>query len=241
VRDIVPLPWAVRPGAVPGDDCPAIPLPDGSVDLVMSSLSLHWVNNIPGLLGEVMRVLRPDGVFLGSLLGGETLAELRSAWVAAESERDGGVSPHVSPMMGVADAGNLLSAAGFGIPTVDSDVFTIEYPSPVAVMEHLQAMGEASAALGARPGARPGTVLAAAAAYQAMYGNNTPGSGDGSVPATFEVVYMIGWKPAPSQPSPLPRGSVPKGFAARVVEPPAAGGSGAAAGGSGSTPASPLR
>ena len=176
------------------------------------------MNNVPGLLREAQRVLKPDGVFLAAFLGGETLAELRSSFVAAEQERDGGVSPHVSPMMGVADAGNLLSAAGFGIPTVDSDMFTIEYPSAFSVMEHLQAMGESSASLAARPGARQSTLLAAASVYHSLYGNPE----DGSVPATYEVIYMIGWKPAPTQPAPLARGSVPKGFAARTVGPPGA-------------------
>ena len=136
--EILPL----RPGPPPGPTTPTIPLPAASLDLVLSSLSLHWVNDLPSALREVRRVLRPDGAFLAACLGGETLAELRSAFVAAETERYGGVSPHVSPMMGVADAGNLLAGAGFGIPTADSDTFTIEYPSPIALMEHLQAMGE---------------------------------------------------------------------------------------------------
>lgn len=211
---MLPLPWAGRPGAPAGDDAPAIPLPDGSVDLVITSCALHWVNNVPGALREALRVLRPDGVLLAAFLGGETLAELRSAFVAAEAERDGGVSPRVSPMMGVADAGNLLAGAGFGIPTVDSDVLTCEYPSALALMEHLQGMGESGAALAARPGARRDTLLAAAAAYASLYGGAA--SEPGAVPASFEVVYAIGWKPAPSQPQPLKRGSVAKGFAART-------------------------
>ena len=176
-------------------------------------MALHWVNALPALLSEVRRVLRPDGVFLAATLGGETLAELRSAFVAAETERAGGVSPHISPMLGVPDAGNLLSGAGFGIPTIDSDIFTIGYPSPAALLEHLQAMGESGAALAARPGARRDLLLAAVTAYSALYGDAADG---GAVPATFEVIHMIGWAPAEGQPKPLARGSVPKGFAKRI-------------------------
>ena len=190
-----------------------IPLPSQSMDCVLSSLSLHWENDLPGALAEIRRVLKPDGVFLAACLGGESLAELRSAFVAAEMERSGGVSPHVSPMLGVSDAGNLLAEAGFGIPTADCEQFTIEYPGPAAVMEHLQAMGENGAAVAARGGVRRDLLLAAMAAYSGMYGN-----ADGSVPLTFEVIYMIGWEPAASQPRPLARGSVPKGFAQRNVK-----------------------
>ena len=242
-REIIPLTWAASSAS---SDAPMLPMADASVDLVLSSMHLHWVNDVPGTLREALRVLRPDGVFLAAFLGGETLAELRSAWVAAETERDGGVSPRVSPMMGAADAGNLLTAAGFGIPTIDTDVMTVEYPSALAAMEHLQAMGEQGAALGARAGARADALLAAAAAYGHMYpggvmeegqeggeGGAAPAAGvaaaggggggsrraadDGSVTASFEVVYMIGWKPAPTQPRPLQRGSVPKGFGQRKV------------------------
>lgn len=209
----------LRPAAVAVEPLPAtdydstgIPLPAASVDLVVSSLALHWVNALPALLRDVRRVLRPDGVFLAACLGGDTLAELRSAFVVAETERCGGVSAHVSPMLGVPDAGNLLAAAGFGIPTVDADSFAIGYPSPAALLEHLQGMGESGAALAARPGARRELLLAAMSAYSAMYADADDA---GAVPATFQVVHMIGWEPAATQPAPLARGSVPKGFASR--------------------------
>lgn len=188
-----------------------LPFADGSVDLVMSSCALHWVNDIPAVLNEIKRILKPDGVFLGAMLGGDTLHELRSSFVLAEQERDGGVSPHTSPMIMLADAGNLLAAAGFGIPTVDTDVFTVEYPDAGVLFDHLQGMGESNAAVGMRGGARRDTLLAAAAAYHALHGK-----ADGSVPVTWQVVYMIGWAPAPTQPLPKARGSVPKGFGARV-------------------------
>ena len=133
---------------------------------------------------------------------------------AAEQERDGGVSPRVSPMMRVADAGNLLAGAGFGLPLVDTDSFTVEFPSAAALFEHLRAMGESNAALGARPGVRRDTLLATAAAYSALYGD-----AEGRVPATFQVIYMIGWAPAASQPRAKRRGSVPRGFSAPAAAP----------------------
>ena len=191
-------------------DGAALPFADASFDLVLSSMALHWVNDVPGLLAEARRVLRPDGAFMAAFVGGETLQELRAAAVAAEHERDGGVSPRVSPMMGASDAGNLLAGAGFGLPTVDVDTFTLEYPTAAALFEHLRAAGESGAALGARAGARRDTLLATAAAYTAAHGD-----ADGAVPATVQVIFMIGWAPAASQPRAKARGSVPKGFSER--------------------------
>ena len=133
------------------------------------------------------------------------------------------MSPRVSPTMRLADAGNLLTAAGFALPLVDADTFTIEYPSPPALFRHLKAMGEGNAALGARQGARRDTLLATAAAYAALHGDAT-----GAVPATFQVMYMIGWAPAEGQPAAKARGSVPKGFGQRYVEAAPAGGAGSA-------------
>lgn len=143
------------------------------------------------------------------------------------------MSPHASPMVMLSDGGNLLAAAGFGIPTVDTDVFTIEYPTAARAMDHLRAMGDSNAAIGTRQGARRDLLLAAAAAYHGLHGQP-----DGSVPITFQILHMIGWAPAPSQPRPKARGSVPKGFGVRTsgpgtaapplvgtAKPPAAGGS----------------
>eukprot|EP00753_Platysulcus_tardus_P020047 PLAT7715.2.p1 GENE.PLAT7715.2~~PLAT7715.2.p1 ORF type:complete len:337 (+),score=118.39 PLAT7715.2:59-1012(+) len=178
-----------------------LPLKDDSVQLVTSNLALHWVNDLPAALKEVRRVLQPDGVFLSCMLGGDTLHELKTALAMAEQEREGGIGVHISPMAEVADAGSLLSGAGFAIPTVDTDVVTVEYPDAFVLMEHLGRMGENNAALMRRP-LRRETLLAAAAAYQTLYGSD-----DGSVPATFQFIYMIGWAPAPTQAAPLRRGS----------------------------------
>ena len=114
-------------------------------------------------------------------------------------------------MMMLADAGNLLTAAGFSLPLVDADTFTIEYPTAGALFRHLRAMGESNAALGARQGARRDTLLASAAVYTSLHGDSA-----GAVPATFQVLYMIGWAPSASQPLPKARGSVPKGFSQRI-------------------------
>lgn len=263
---------------VVGNEEGRLPFDDASLDLVLSSMSLHWWNDLPGVLAEVRRVLKPDGVFLAALVGGESLMELRSAFVAAQTDREGGVSPHVSPMAGVSDVGNLLAAAGFGIPTVDSDQIRVEYPTALRLAEHLQGMGDGNASLQRKLGGRRDTLLAMAAVYQTLYtpaaveaaqerraaaearapapSGETEGSsgGDGAaagapavssplfsdsevllptrdavseeegVTANFEIVYMIGWAPARSQPKPLRRGSVPKGFAARGEGPPQAEG-----------------
>jgi NADH dehydrogenase [ubiquinone] 1 alpha subcomplex assembly factor 5 len=189
-----------------------LPFNDGAFDLVVSSCALQWVNDVPAVFTEARRVLRPDGVFLAAFLGGETLDELRRAASAAEQERDGGVSPRVSPMMAGSDAGSLLSGAGFALPTVDVDTFSAEYANAALLMEHLRASGESNAALGARGGARRSTLLATAAAYTAMCGGS---DGSDSVPATFQIIYLIGWAPASSQPKPVARGSVPTGFGMR--------------------------
>ena len=215
-----------------------LPFADASFDIVLSSCALHWAGDLPAVFAEVRRVLRPDGLFLGALLGGETLAELRSAFVAAQAEREGGVSPHISPMAGVADVGNLLAGAGFGMPTVDAEPLRVGYPDALRLCEHLQAMGENGAAAQRRLAGRRDTMLAMAAAYQTLYpappeeegeegggggggGGSEAGGADRGIVATFDVIYWIGWAPAADQPKPLRRGSVAKGFGARGSGPPA--------------------
>lgn len=180
----------------------SLPFAPASFDLVVSNLSLHWVNDLPGAMRQAQAVLKPDGVFLASMLGGHTLKELRVALQLAEQEREGGISSHISPAAHVADCGGLLQAAGFALPTVDVDTVTVTYPNALVLMEHLQGMGESNAILTRRPYVSRETFLAAAAIYQELYGEE-----DGSVPATFQVVYMIGWTPHESQPKPKKRGS----------------------------------
>ncbi|KAJ1928142.1 hypothetical protein IWQ60_002309 [Tieghemiomyces parasiticus] len=170
---------------------------ENSLDAVVSNLSLHWVNDLPGALIQIQRSLRPDGMFLGAMLGGDTLFELRTSLQLADLERRNGIAPRISPMVDPRDMTDLLARAGFALTTVDVDEVVIDYPSPIHLMQDLQAMGESNAVL-----LRRDTLLAASSVYQALHGNE-----DGTIPATFQVVFMIGWKPDPSQPKPKKRGS----------------------------------
>lgn len=175
------------------DEEQKFPMESDSLDLVISNLNLHWVNNLPGCLREIHRVLKKDGVFLASMFGGDTLFELRSSLVLAELERDGGFSPHVSPFTEIQDIGALLNGCGFTMLTIDTDEITVGFPSMFELMWDLQGMAESNAGVNRKPHLHRDTLLAASAIYQEMYGNE-----DG-IPATFQVIYMIGWKPDPSQ------------------------------------------
>ncbi|KAH9086433.1 hypothetical protein LEN26_020080 [Aphanomyces euteiches] len=179
-----------------------LPFPKHHFDLVMSSLSLHWVNDLPNTFSQVHEILKPDGVFLGAVLGGDSLMELRSAFILADQERRGGIVPHISPFINLQDMGNLIQGAGFTLPTVDTDFITVEYPNAFSVMEHLRGMGENHAPQDSTGFVSRDVLLSAASIYQAMYGNE-----DGSVPVTFQVIYFIGWSPHQSQQKPKARGS----------------------------------
>ncbi|KAG8835906.1 hypothetical protein FRB91_008391 [Serendipita sp. 411] len=167
-----------------------------SQEAVVSCLSLHWINDLLGALIQIREVLKPDGLFLGALLGRDTLFELRTALQVAELEREGGISPHVSPMTDTGDITNLLGRAGFTLLTVDIEDITVKYPSMFELLEDLQNMGEGNAVIGSRHLLHRDTLIAASAAYQALHGNE-----DGTVPATFQVIFLIGWKPAAKQPT----------------------------------------
>ncbi|KAI9011131.1 S-adenosyl-L-methionine-dependent methyltransferase [Gaertneriomyces semiglobifer] len=179
-----------------------LPFEENSLDAVISSLSLHWVNDIPGTLIQIQKALKPDGLFLGAMLGGDTLFELRTSLQLTEIEREGGVSPHVSPMTDSKDVASLLQRAKFNLITIDVDEIQVQYPSMFELMNDLRAMGESNAILARKPYLSRDTMMAAAAAYTELYGE-----ADGSIPATFQIIYMIGWKPDKSQPKPLPRGA----------------------------------
>ncbi|KJZ75084.1 hypothetical protein HIM_05570 [Hirsutella minnesotensis 3608] len=185
------------------EDEESLPFEAQSFDLVMSSLSMHWINDLPGILSQINNVLKPDCPFIGAMLGGDTLFELRTSLQLAEQERRGGISPHVSPLADVRDVGGLLQKAGFKMLTVDVDDIIVDYPDTFALMQDLQAMGESNAALGREMGPIGKDVLLAnEAIYRALHGN-----ADGSIPATFRIIYMIGWREGANQPEPLPRGS----------------------------------
>src|SRR6185437_8035353 len=137
---------AALDGAYPrvAADEEALPFADGSLDLVVSALALQWVNDLPGTLVQIRRALKPDGLLLAALLGGDTLSELREAFAQAESETEGGVSPRVAPFADLRDLGALLQRAGFALPVTDSDRITVRYRSPLDLMQDLRRMGAAN-------------------------------------------------------------------------------------------------
>ncbi|MYZ49535.1 methyltransferase domain-containing protein [Propylenella binzhouense] len=198
-----PVPGAL--GSVPavvGDE-EALPFAEASIDLFASLLTLHWANDLPGALVQIRRALRPDGLFLAALLGGETLAELRRALTEAEAELQGGASPRVLPFADVRDLGALLQRAGFALPVADRDVVTVRYGNAFELMLDLRRMG-ATNVLAERDRRVPPRrlFLRAAEIYAHRFGDP-----DGRVRATFEVISLSGWAPDESQPKPARRGS----------------------------------
>ncbi len=180
-----------------------LPFAGECFDLVMSCLSLHWINDLPGALMQIRRALKGDGLFLAAMFGGNTLEELRRALAEAEIDEEGGLSPRVSPFADVRDAGDLLQRAGFALPVVDSDTITVSYGDPTGLMTDLRGMGESNAVIERRKSwTRRATLRGAATRYREMFGDSA-----GRVPATFHVIYLTAWAPHPSQQKPLRRGS----------------------------------
>jgi NADH dehydrogenase [ubiquinone] 1 alpha subcomplex assembly factor 5 len=180
-----------------------LPFAEASLDLVISGLSLHLVNDLPGALIQIRRALRPDGLLLAALLGGATLAELRTAFLIAEEETVGGASPRIAPFADVRDLGGLLQRAQFALPVVDSDTVTVTYPNPIALMRELRAMGASNPLIErSRRPLRRATLARAIDVYAERFG--LPG---GRVPATFEIITLTAWAPHPDQPKPLRPGS----------------------------------
>jgi SAM-dependent methyltransferase len=177
----------------------ALPFADASLDLVVSSLALHWVNDLPGTLVQVRRALKPDGLFLAALFGGETLWQLREVLMEAELAVMGGVSARVSPMADLRDAASLLQRAGFALPVADRDPITVAYPDAWALMRDLSRMGESNAVRLRTPGPLRRAILAEAGR---LYAERHAFQG-GRVRATFEILYISGWAPAATQQKPL--------------------------------------
>ncbi len=181
----------------------ALPFAEASLDAILSCLSLHWVNDLPGALVQIRRALAPDGLFLASVLGGDTLVELREVLSAAELEVTGGVSPRVSPFADIPDLGGLLQRAGFALPVVDSDVLTVTYDNLFALMADLRGMGESNAVMERHKlPTRRDVLMRAAELYQQRFADS-----DGRIPATFRILTMTGWAPDASQQKPLRPGS----------------------------------
>jgi len=191
------------PGEALVADEERLPFAPQSFDLVLSNLSLHWVNDLPGCLLQVRRILKPDGQFLASMLGGGSLAELREALLEAELAASGGASPRVSPMAGLGDAAGLLQRAGFALPVADSETIDVEYDNALDLMRELSAMGESNLVVERRRGlARRATLLRAAEIYRERFTQPS-----GRIAASFEVLFLHGWAPHESQPKPLKPGS----------------------------------
>lgn len=180
-----------------------LPFAPGSLDLVLSCLSFHWINDLPGALLQINHALKPDGLLLAAFFGGGTLKELRSVLLEAELEQSDGAAPRISPFADLADAAQLLQRAGFALPVADLDVIEVSYPDALKLMADLRGMGEANALhdRARRPLSRL-TLLRAAEIYQQRFRR-----ADGKVSATFEVIFMTGWAPGPDQPKPLLPGS----------------------------------
>ena len=180
-----------------------LPFANNSLDLIISALSLHWVNDFPGFLAQAFHCLKPDGLFLASLFGGETLIELRDCLATAELEIHGGLSPRLSPMISVKEAGSLLQRAGFALPVVDHDRIQVTYPNPLALLHDLRNMGETNILYQRSKTPLSRRLLTRTIQlYQERYG-----SANGRVMATFDVVTLTGWVPHNSQQTPLKRGS----------------------------------
>ncbi len=184
-------------------DAEAIPLGEESVDLVVSALGLHAANDLPGALAQIRFALKPDGLFLAALLGGETLTELRQSLTAAEAEILGGVTPRVSPFAGVRELGALLHRAGLALPVADQDRITVRYDNALALMHDLRAMGATNvlAETEGRPLSR-----AVIARTSEIYAERFAAA-DGRISATFDIVWLSGWAPHESQQQPLRPGS----------------------------------
>jgi SAM-dependent methyltransferase len=181
----------------------ALPFGDASLDLVVSALALQFVNDLPGALVQIRRALKPDGLFLAALCGGDTLTELRQSFAAAESDIEGGVSPRVAPFVDLRDLGALLQRAGFALPVADTDRLIVRYDSALALMHDLRRMGATNALIARRrTPLRRTTLLRMAEIYGERFADT-----DGRIRATFEIVWLSGWAPHPSQQQPLRPGS----------------------------------
>lgn len=189
------------PAVVVDEEC--LPFRDASLDLVVSGLALQFVNDLPGALVQIRRALKPDGLFLAALIGGDTLTELRQAFAAAEAEVEGGVSPRVAPFADVRTMGALLQRAGFALPVTDVDRVVARYDSPLRLMHDLRRMGATNVLIERRRGGlRRQTLRRLIEIYAERFADP-----DGRLRASFEIIWLSGWAPHESQQQPLRPGS----------------------------------
>jgi SAM-dependent methyltransferase len=192
----------MAPLAIAADE-EALPLREASIDLVTSALALQFVNDLPGTLLQIRRALKPDGLMLAALAGGDTLTELRQAFAAAEAEIEDGISPRIAPFADVRDCGTLLQRAGFALPVTDVDRMTVRYASPIALMHDLRRMGATNVMVERRRRPlRRATLERMMDIYAARFADP-----DGRVRATFDIIWLSGWAPHESQQQPLSPGS----------------------------------
>jgi SAM-dependent methyltransferase len=185
------------------NDEEAFSLPDAKYDLVVSALALQWVNDLPGALVQIRRTLKPDGLLLAALVGGETLHELRESFATAEAEITGGASPRVSPFAEVRSLGSLLQRAGYALPVIDSDRHTVRYETPFKLFQDLRRMGATNALMErSRKPLTKKIIARAAELYTERFRDP-----DGRLRATFDILWVAGWVPHESQQKPLKPGS----------------------------------
>ncbi|ARP99453.1 methyltransferase domain-containing protein [Pseudorhodoplanes sinuspersici] len=196
------FPASPNPSTIAADE-EALPFADASLDLAVSALALQWVNDLPGTLAQIRRALKPDGLFLAALLGGETLTELRQSFAAAEAEIEGGVSPRVAPFADMRDIGALLQRAGFALPVADIDRLIVRYDTPFGLMQDLRGMGATNVLLERRrTPLKRATLQRMAQIYAERFSDP-----DGRLRTTFDIVWLSGWAPHESQQQPLRPGS----------------------------------
>src|SRR5437763_2474864 len=200
---------------LPDIEAEPIALQPETLDLAVSALALQFVNDLPGVLAQIRRALRPDGLLLAAMIGGDTLTELRQSFAAAEAEYEGGVSPRVAPFADLRDIGALVQRAGFALPVTDVDRIVVRYDSAFALMADLRRMGATNVLIERRrTPTRRTTMLRMAQIYAERFADP-----DGRIRATFDVIWLSGWAPHESQPRPLRPGSATASLAEAVKKP----------------------
>lgn len=202
--------WRTVP--IGDDDGLALPPGPASLDLAVSVLALQFANDLPGVLAQIRRALKPDGLLLGAMAGGDTLTELRQSFAAAEAEIEGGISPRVAPVVDLRDVGALLQRAGFALPVCDVERIVVRYADAFALMQDLRAMGATNILVERRrKPTRRATMLRMAQIYSERFADD-----DGRIRATFDVIWLLGWVPHESQQKPLKPGSAKASLADAV-------------------------
>jgi SAM-dependent methyltransferase len=205
----------LAPVDLPDLESEPLPLQPESLDLIVSALAFQFVNDLPGVLAQLRRALKPDGLLLAAMIGGDTLTELRQSFAAAEAELESGVSPRVAPFADLRDVGALLQRAGFALPVTDVDRIVVRYTDAFALMQDLRRMGATNIlSERRRTPTRRATMLRMAQIYAERFADP-----DGRIRATFDVISLSGWAPHESQQQPLRPGSAKASLAEAVKKP----------------------